>query len=273
MRRATYRRLETLSARPQIEGTSAIHVEIHSLLRDIAEAERSIGRKAYASDEGIDATLPLKHKRLEELQDQLPQLPRSMADCVAFAEIAQHWRKTDPADDDSFLRAARPLVAGIRRLMKSRAADAPSEAIKLCRQARSAVLVELETEGTPAHVAARLAADKCKLQIERLRRRLAAKLPKTLEDIAALAVLALYREGHLLKKLAHKCPEDRIAIGERALLTLLLAVSEFFGIDQDAFASSQLAQETNSSLRVERNFFKSNKKASQAEINGLEAAL
>src|SRR6516162_4354913 len=75
MRRATYRRLETLSARPQIEGTSAIHVEIHSLLRDIAEAERSIGRKAYASDEGIDATLPLKHKRLEELQDQLPQLP------------------------------------------------------------------------------------------------------------------------------------------------------------------------------------------------------
>jgi len=86
-------------------------------------------------------------------------------------------------------------------------------------------------------------------------------------------VLALYWDGHLLKKLAHKCVEDRIAIGERALLTLLLAVSEFFGIDQDAFASSQLAQETNSSPRLERNFFKSNKEASQAEINGLEAAL
>jgi hypothetical protein len=259
MRWATYRRLETLSARPQIQGTSAIHAEIHSLLRDIAEAERSIGRKSYASDEGIDATLALMHKLLEELQDQLPQLPRSMADCVAFAEIAQHWRETDPADDDSFLKAARPLVAGIHRLMKSRVADVPSEAIKLCRQARSAVLVELETEGTPAHVAARFAADKRKFEIERLRSRLAAKLPKTLDDIAALAVLALYWEGHLLKELAHKCAEDRIAIGDRALPTLLLAVSEFFGIDQNAFASSQLAQETNSSPRVERDSLKSKK--------------
>ena len=53
VRWTTYRRLKTLSARPQIQGTSAIHVEIHSLLRDIAEAERSMGRKAYASDEGI----------------------------------------------------------------------------------------------------------------------------------------------------------------------------------------------------------------------------
>src|SRR5262249_28354203 len=137
MRRATYRRLATLSARPQIQGTSAIHVEIHSLLRDIAEAERSMGRKAYASDEGIDAIPALMHKLLEELQDQLPQLPRSMADCVAFAEIA-HWRKTDPANVDSFLRAARPLVAGIHRLKKSRVGDVPGEAIKLCRQTRSA---------------------------------------------------------------------------------------------------------------------------------------
>jgi hypothetical protein len=80
-------------------------------------------------------------------------------------------------------RAARPLVAGIHRLMKSRVADVPGEAIKLCRQARSAVLVELETEGTPAHAAARLAADEYKFQIERLRSRLAAKLPKTLESL------------------------------------------------------------------------------------------
>ena len=72
-------------------------------------------------------------------------------------------------------------------------------------------------------------------------------------------MLALYWEGHRLKKLAHKCPDDRIAIGERALPTLLLAVSDFFGIDQNAFASSQLAQETNSSPRVERDSLKSKK--------------
>jgi len=76
-------------------------------------------------------------------------------------------------------------------------------------------------------------------------------------------VLALYWEGHRLKKLAHKCPDDRIAIGERALPTLLLAVSEFFGIDQNAFASSQLARQTNSSPRLERDFLKSNKKRSE----------
>jgi len=76
-------------------------------------------------------------------------------------------------------------------------------------------------------------------------------------------VLALYWEGHRLKKLAHKCPDDRIAIGERALPTLLLAVSEFFGIDQNAFASSQLARQTNSSPHLERDFLKSNKKRSE----------
>jgi hypothetical protein len=214
----------------QIQGTSAVHAEIHGLLRDLAEAERSIGRKAYASDEEIDATFPPMRKRLKELQDQLPQLPRSMADCVAFAEIAQHWHETDPADDASFLRAARPLVAGIHRLVKSRVADVPSEAITLCRQTRRAVLVDLDTEGTPAHAAARLEADKCKFEVERLRGRLAAKSPKTLDDVAALAVLALYSEEHLLG-------EDRIATGDRALSTLLLAVIEFFGIDRNAFAS------------------------------------
>jgi hypothetical protein len=201
----------------QIQGTSAIHVEIHTLLRDLDEAERSIGRNAYASDEEIDATFPPMHKRLKELQDQLPQLPRSMADCVAFAEIAQHWHETDPADVDSFLRAARPLVAGIHRHMKSRVADVPSEAIKLCRQGRGAALVDLDTEGTPAHAAARLEADKCKFEIERLRSRLAAKSPKTLDDIAALTVLAVYWEPDLLEEFIRKHEEDRIAIGDRSL--------------------------------------------------------
>ena len=234
MRRTTYRRLETLSGRPQIQGTSAIHVEIHSLLRDIAEAERSIGRKAYASDEGIDATLPLMHKLLEELQDQLPQLPRSMADCVAFAEIAQHWRKTDPADVDSFLRAARPLVAEIHSRIRDRRHTRPC-----CGP---------------------LGSGQVQIRDRALAESPGCKIPKTLDDIAALAVLPLY---WALKELADKCAEDRIAIGDRALPTLLLAVSEFFGIDRNAFASSQLAQETNSSPRLERDFLKSDKKGSE----------
>jgi hypothetical protein len=58
------------------------------------------------------------HKRLEELQDQLPQLPRSLADCFAFAEIAQHWRETDPNDEESFVRAARPLAVGLVHLAR-----------------------------------------------------------------------------------------------------------------------------------------------------------
>jgi hypothetical protein len=220
----------------QIQGTSAVHVEIHGLLRDLAEAERSLGRKAYATDEEIDAIFPPMQKRLGELQDQLPQLPRSMADCVVFAEIAQHWRETDPADDAAFLRAARPLVAGIHRLMKSRVADVPSEAIKLCRQARRAVLVDFDAEATPDNAAVRLEADKCKFEIERLRRRLASKSPKALDDIAALAVLALYWEGHPLKELARRCEAEQISIGDRALPTLLLAVCEFFGIDRNESA-------------------------------------
>ena len=74
-------------------------------------------------------------------------------------------------------------------------------------------------------------------------------------------MLALYWDGHLLKKPAHNCA--RIAIGDRALPTLLLAVSEFFGIDRNAFASSPLAKEPNSSPRLERDFLKSNKKESE----------
>jgi hypothetical protein len=47
---------------------------------------------------------------------------------------------------------------------------------------------------------------------------------KTLDEIAALAVLAVYWQG-LPKDFARQCEEDRIAIGDRALPTLLLAVS------------------------------------------------
>ena len=95
----------------------------------------------------------------------------------------------------------------------------------------------MDTEGTSTHASACQEADRCEFEIEDLRSRLAAKSPKTLDDIAALAVLALYWEGYLLEELARKCEEDRIAIGDRALPTLLLAVAEFFGIDRKEFAS------------------------------------
>jgi hypothetical protein len=69
----------------------------------------------------------------------------------------------------------------------------------------------------------------------------AAKSPKTLEDIAALAALTLYWErndNHFLEEVAQG-REDRVPIGSRPLPTLLLAVAEFFGIDfdQKEFAS------------------------------------
>jgi hypothetical protein len=115
--------------------------------------------------------------------------------------------------------------------------DPKAEAIKLCRRAQRAVQAELDTEGTSAHTLACREADRCEFEIEDLRSRLAAKSPKTLDDIAALAVLALYWEGYLLEELARKCEEDRIAIGDRALPTLFLVVVEFFGIDQNEFAS------------------------------------
>jgi hypothetical protein len=82
-------------------------------------------------------------------------------------------------------------------------------------------------------------AEKLTQKLERLRSRLAAKSPKTLDELAALAVLALYwgetLGETLLEELARK--EDRIAIGDRPLPTLLLAVLEVFGIDHNEFAS------------------------------------
>jgi hypothetical protein len=70
--------------------------------------------------------------------------------------------------------------------------EAKADAINLCRRAEEAARIELDADGTPAHAAARLQADKCKFEIERLRSRLASKSSKTLGDIAALAVLAVY---------------------------------------------------------------------------------
>jgi hypothetical protein len=49
-------------------------------------------------------------------------------------------------------------------------------------------------------------------------------------------VLALYWQG-LPKNFARKCEEDRIVLGDRALPTLLLAVSECLGTDQSEFGS------------------------------------
>ena len=50
----------------------------------------------------------------------------------------------------------------------------------------------MDTEGTSTHASACQEADRCEFEIEDLRSRLAAKSPKTLDDIAALAVLAVY---------------------------------------------------------------------------------
>ena len=95
----------------------------------------------------------------------------------------------------------------------------------------------MDTEGTSTHASACQEADRCEFEIEGLRSRLAAKSPKTLDDIAALTVLAVYWEPDLLEEFIRKHEEDRIAIGDRALTTLLLAVSECLGIDQSEFAS------------------------------------
>jgi hypothetical protein len=46
----------------------------------------------------------------------------------------------------------------------------------------------MDTEGTSTHASACREADRCEFEIENLRSRLAAKSPKTLDDIAALAV-------------------------------------------------------------------------------------
>ena len=118
-------------------------------------------------------------------------------------------------------------------ILRARMHEATAPAIKLARRAG---LLDSYAEGTPANAAARLEADKCKFEIERLRGRLASKSPKALDDIAALAVLALYWEGRPLEELARKCQAEEIAIGDRALPTLLLAVCEFFGIDQNESA-------------------------------------
>ena len=118
-------------------------------------------------------------------------------------------------------------------ILRARMHEATAPAIKLARRAG---LLDSYAEGTPANAAARLEADKCKFEIERLRGLLASKSPKALDDIAALAVLALYWEGRPLEELARKCQAEEIAIGDRALPTLLLAVCEFFGIDRNESA-------------------------------------
>ena len=47
----------------------------------------------------------------------------------------------------------------------------------------------MDTEGTSTHASACQEADRCEFEIENLRSRLAAKSPKTLDDIAGMASL------------------------------------------------------------------------------------
>jgi hypothetical protein len=216
---------------PEIHGTTTVHAEIHALLRDLVQADRRFSAMPdkERTDGDADAVFLPMFDRLEELQSQLARPPRSLADCVAFAEIAHHWRKIDPNDEEIFLRAAQPLAEGIvlhlARYHNPAAAIPKAEAIALCRRVEKALLSE--TESNKACDAA-----------ERLRRRLAAKSPKTLEDIAGLAALAFYWErndNHFLEAVADG-REDRIPIASRPLPTLLLAVAEYFGIDGKEFA-------------------------------------
>jgi hypothetical protein len=122
------------------------------------------------------------------------------------------------------------------------AASSKAEAIELCRQVHKALLAEGDAEpvSTHAHASACREREKACDAFDALRSRLAAKSPKTLDDIAALAVLTWYWErtdNEFLEELAQD-RVDRIPIGSRPLPTLLLAVAEFFGIEfsQNGFA-------------------------------------
>ena len=60
----------------------------------------------------------------------------------------------------------------------------------------------MDTEGTSTHASACQEADRCEFEIEDLRSRLAGKSSKTLDGIAALAVLAVYWESGSLEEFA-----------------------------------------------------------------------
>jgi hypothetical protein len=110
-----------------------------------------------------------------------------------------------------------------------------SEAIELCRRARKAVQVLLE--GCEDKAACQ-EAEKHELEIDRLRIRLATKSPKTLHDVAALAVSASYWAQEEPKELDTGSEESSLILaGDRALPTLVRAVLELAGINPNVLAN------------------------------------
>jgi hypothetical protein len=111
-----------------------------------------------------------------------------------------------------------------------------ADALALCQRACSAVETELNLEGSPGHAEAYAESRRLQVEMERLRIRLAAKSPKTWEDVAVLAVIALYWDvgevGDYLDDVPDDTPDDEVlyGAGDRALPTLFLAVLEVLGI-------------------------------------------
>jgi hypothetical protein len=118
--------------------------------------------------------------------------------------------------------------------------DARLDAFTLCREAdRADDTAANLPDGTPAHEAARAEARRLHLEISRLRARIAAKPEKTFDDVAVLAIIALfYRPGEaaVLVKEASEPDSDDLCSDDRALLALLLAVLEVLGIRLDTFS-------------------------------------
>jgi hypothetical protein len=120
--------------------------------------------------------------------------------------------------------------------------EAVRDAIALCWRADQAVWVEIRSEGEPGYEAACESANALHLEIELLRSRTLSKSPKTWDDVAVLAVIALYWERGNIKEFVEEAareppPEDiLIGCGDRALPTVLLAVLEVLGIRLDTFS-------------------------------------
>jgi hypothetical protein len=135
-------------------------------------------------------------------------------------------------------------AAGTASVLPAPAAssDAVRHVLAICRAADRAIDVEVNLpDGTPAHEKARAEARRLELKIERMRARIAAKPGKTWDDLAVLAVIALYwdrGEASGLTREAHELDnedDEMIGAGDRALPTLYLAVLEVLGIRLDTF--------------------------------------
>jgi hypothetical protein len=121
--------------------------------------------------------------------------------------------------------------------------DAVREALALSWRAHWAIEAELAAEGLPSYAAACAEAERLEIELEHLRARIAAKSPKTWEDVAVLAVIAVYwdrGEFDRIEQEAAERDEDSLLLGagDRALPSLYLAVIEVIGIDPHVFAPS-----------------------------------